>query len=116
MPTFCLMWQTVGVAMGKVVLFPGDVAWFSAADWRKDSYVVLNEEGEVWLSFLVARRPGTGALTRLLGEIDRLEKEPVIVCPLGAMQSIIRRKGFRPHHGGLLWLRDNRMEHSDVGA
>lgn len=63
------------------------------SDWQDDCYV-YEGDAEIWCSLMIARNPGQGAFSRLLGEIDKRGKVAVVPCPLGRMVDILRRKGF----------------------
>ncbi|MDW8258363.1 MAG: hypothetical protein RML32_02850, partial [Gammaproteobacteria bacterium] len=56
------------------VIRPGAVPWFSAEDWSPDSYLSLAGNAVI-CGLLWARRPGTGAFSRLEAAVLAAGKE-----------------------------------------
>ncbi|MCK9513567.1 MAG: hypothetical protein M0R28_20395 [Pigmentiphaga sp.] len=56
--------------MSETIILPGQREWFPADEWSADSHLFEDTES-VWLSLMIARRPGTGALSRLMDAIWR---------------------------------------------
>ncbi|NIJ57177.1 hypothetical protein FHS82_001003 [Pseudochelatococcus lubricantis] len=74
---------------------PGEREWFPAEDWDADSYI-YDGKREAWLALMIAARPGTGALSRLMKEIWASGRTVIVPCPLYQMRSILEAKGFLP--------------------
>ena len=66
---------------------------FSAEDWAPDSYLWA-EPDRVLVSLVIAKRPGTGALTRLFESIEAAGIAIAVPNPLGTMRGILKRWGF----------------------
>lgn len=81
------------VAMGYRPVPVGSVAWLPLADWHPRDVVSTNSV-EVRIVAILARRPGTGALRRLIAGIEREGLRPVVVCPLPDMRRIMHRWGW----------------------
>lgn len=72
---------------------PGHVPWFPAEDWSPDSYLFENGQ-RVMLSLLIARKPRSGAFTRLERAILASGRAVCVPAPIPAMERILRRRGY----------------------
>lgn len=84
---------------GFTVVPVGSVPWLSADDWYEHDCVSLDGD-EVRLVAIYARRPGTGALSRLILRILDAGLRPAVVCPFPAMLAILQRWGWREFNHG----------------
>jgi hypothetical protein len=82
---------------GALVL-PGQRPWFPADEWEAHSFI-FDHDSEVWLSMMMAKSPGTGALSRLMAAIWAQGKRVVVPCPFARMGAILRAKGFALEKG-----------------
>jgi len=82
-------------SMGYRIVEAGDVSWYPKADWRTPSCVSIGG-GFVRLVAIMARKPRTGALRRLVTNVQALGLKPVVVCPIGQdMLAILKHWGWR---------------------
>lgn len=84
------------IEAGRTPIQPGYEGAFalSADDWHYPAVVSLDGD-EVRLVAILANRPGTGALRRLIDGIRQAGKRPVIVEPIGpTMPRILKRWGW----------------------
>ncbi len=79
---------------GNRVVMPGDAPWFSADDWSSDSVVSIDRR-RVRLILIVAKRPGTGAFTRLVARILASGLKPIVLAPTREFQAMLLRRGWR---------------------
>lgn len=96
------MWQIMRDAELKRGFTPvpvGSVRWLPLADWGAHDLVSLNGD-EVRIVAIGARRPGTGAFTRLIIAIMAENLMPVVICPLAATVEILERWGWQETHAG----------------
>jgi hypothetical protein len=71
---------------------------FLSCVWQRPSYLWINRDiRRVWLSLLLVAHPGRGALTRLIRSIEADGFKVVIPTPLGQMEYILQRWGWRWH-------------------
>jgi hypothetical protein len=85
------------------IVEPGQRDWFPASDWKPDAYLYENES-EVWFSLLWARKPRSGAFSRLLAAVEAQGRRVIVPFPLGNMREILTRRDFVPFGDGT-WRR-----------
>ena len=79
-------------------------------DWE-EIVVSMDKEGRIRLVLLDAKQPGTGAFTRLIKQIEQAGLTPVIVEPLGFLETWCISHGWRSRrlrHGPshqLIWYK-----------
>lgn len=88
---------------------PGGVAWLPRDGWHHDSVISLDGRGQrtvVRLVLLVARRPGSGTLRRLLSELWFRDMVPAVIEPHERLAIFLDRYGFKPRTmgGRLGWI------------
>jgi len=82
-------------------------SWLDHADWRE--IIVSRDHRRVRLVLLDARKPGTGAFTRLIDRISKAGLVPVIVEPNQLLVDWCHRHGYRMriigkrHHRQEVW-------------
>ena len=84
------------IEAGRTPIQPGYAGAFtiSADDWHYPAVVSLDGD-EVRLVAILANRPGTGALRRLIASIQGAGRRPVIIEPVGpTMPRILKRWGW----------------------
>ena len=75
---------------GNVVVLPGSEPWLSLDDW--DPSIIVSRRGrEVRLVAILARVPGSGALTRTVAGIIAAGLVPVICEPTVEMRATMKR-------------------------
>jgi len=67
---------------------------FTKEDFERGSYLWRSGK-EIFVSFIVTTRPGTGQFSRLIRRIRELDYIPVVPTPLGKMEAILRRWGWK---------------------
>lgn len=80
-------------AHGHEVLTPDTAPWIRPEDW--ENYIITRDGERIRLVVLMAARPRSGALGRLVTGICKAGLIPVVVIPLGFMEAILRRWGWR---------------------
>lgn len=86
-------------ARGFTVIRPGERPWLPAQDWHET--IVVSQDGDrVRLVAILAKRPGTGALTRAIAAITAAGLAPVIVEPTREMRETCRRWGWKMRRAG----------------
>lgn len=98
---------------------PGSSAFpFPIEDWSADSYLWA-DRGRIMVSFVFAKNPASGALSRLFKAIEDAGYDIAVPTPLGNMTQILLRKGFEPHMetseipemgGVVVWMRPGAAE------
>ena len=78
---------------GNDIIRPGGKDWLPLKDWHPDTVVSITPSGTVRLILLRARRPGRGALTRLLAALGSRAVE--ILCPTRELAATLSRRGWR---------------------
>jgi hypothetical protein len=95
-PPFPVMARERFAKLGYRLVEPGERPWFSRQAWEPDSFLARKRH-ELMIVLLVARRPGTGAFTRLLAALDRKGWRVRVVAPLGpVLPDMLLRRGFLP--------------------
>lgn len=79
---------------GHGVVLPGDLPWFSADEWSPDCVVSIDRR-RVRLILIVAKRPGTGAFTRLAARILASGLKPMVLAPTREFQAMLSKRGWR---------------------
>lgn len=80
----------------------GSVPWLPLADWSRHA-VVTRSRRRVRIVLISAREPGTGAFRRLISGIRAAGLKPVVVCPLGHMEAILKRWGWKRRRANGDW-------------
>jgi hypothetical protein len=81
------------IARGAKIVMPGSVPWLPVDDWIDD--IVVSQIGiNIRIVAVFARKPGTGAFSRLVTGIAKAGLWPVVVCPFPDMDRIVRRWGW----------------------
>lgn len=86
-------------AVGNTVIRAGERPWFPADDWSPGDVVSI-DGGEVRIVAIVAKRPRSGALSRMLCGITLAGLRPAIVEPMDDMVTILSRWGWEPSWAG----------------
>ena len=86
-------------AAGRIVVRPGERPWLSIDDWH-EKIVVSIDGNRVRLIAILAKHPGTGALTRTISGIIAAGLIPVIVEPTKEMRETCRRWGWKMRNVG----------------
>ena len=68
--------------------------WQFKEHFERDSYL-WRKGGEIYISFIVARNPGFGHFSALVATIEADGFSVAIPSPLGPMEEILRRWGFK---------------------
>jgi hypothetical protein len=71
-----------------------EATWLNRDEWNE---IVISKDpkGRIRLVLLDAHRPGNGAFTRLVSEIQAYGLTPVIVEPIGSLAGWCRKNGWR---------------------
>jgi len=77
-------------ALGFSPVRPGEVSWLSAEDWQND-IVISQRYREVRIVAIKAKKPGSGALRRLIAALADANLLPIIVEPMLEMPAILER-------------------------
>ena len=80
-------------ARGFQVVRPGNATWFPTADWHSGSVASINGM-TIRLVLLHARRPGTGAFTRMIADIRALHMLPVVIDPARDFAESLAKRGW----------------------
>jgi hypothetical protein len=85
-------------AQGFIIHEPGLLPCLLPVDeWEPDSFVAV-KDGEARISLIVARRPGTGAWTRLLARLKANRLQVTIIAPMPYFEAHLQRIGFSGPH------------------
>lgn len=79
---------------GHTIIRAGDVPWLPREDWP-DDLVIARDGKVVRIVAIWARRPGTGAFSRMIDGIVAEGSFPAVVAPFQAMQNILDAWGWR---------------------
>lgn len=93
------------VVAGHEIVAINSVPWFMGLWWDRASLVSIDRKrGEVWLVAIIARRPGEGALRRMVRGIQHAGLTPVIAAPMGVtMPAILAHWGWQRRVDGEGW-------------
>lgn len=83
----------------KGAIHPGEAPghWgFTPQNFSKDSYLWGCENGRIMISFIASFKPGSGAFSKLIKAIEADGYRVAVPTPLGKMQLILAKWGFKP--------------------
>jgi hypothetical protein len=78
---------------GFHVIRPGEAAWFRIGDWKPESIASMYAT-TVRLVLIDAYRPGTGAFTRMIRDIEEIGGRPVVLEPTKEFAAMLKRRGW----------------------
>lgn len=84
---------------GFHLVTPGTVEWLRRPDWHHDTVISLDGRAQktvVRLVLLVAMRPGSGTLRRLLSELWFRDLIPAVIEPHARLANFLYRYGYSP--------------------
>jgi hypothetical protein len=81
------------VAMGFEPIYPGERPWLPAEDWSPRDVVSIRST-TIRIVAILAKRPGTGAFSRLITAIAKAGMTPIVVEPMFDMPNILKRWGW----------------------
>ena len=83
-----------------------EAIWLNRGDWN-EIVVSMDKEGRIRLVLLDAKQPGTGAFTRLVAGILQAGLTPVIVEPIGLLETWCVKHGWRSRRlkHGVIWYK-----------
>lgn len=88
--------RTVNNGMIQLDSDAGRLIGFTSDKFHTDSYL-WKQDGRILISFIHSKEENKGSLSSLLGAIESLGLKVAVPTPLARMQSILERKGFKPH-------------------
>lgn len=80
----------------------GSVPWLPAEDWHPDA-IVSRSRRRVRIVMVMAKHPGTGALTRLIAAIRREGLKPVVVAPHDRLARHLAALGWKKRYAHQDW-------------
>ena len=90
---------------GHAIVRPGAAAWLRSDDWLRSTVCSVSKK-EARLVLLEARKPGSGALGRLLGAVESAGLSPVILSPSARLEAHLRGRGWVHEPRGVGPMRD----------
>jgi hypothetical protein len=85
---------------GNRVVKPGDEPWLLETDWPDHIVISVTSKREVRIIAIIAKKPGAGAFTRLVGLIRSAGLVPVVLAPSNEMRTTLRRWRWRQRYVG----------------
>lgn len=80
---------------GYRVVRPGEVSWLPIGDWEPGTICSFTPTRIARLVLLHARKPGSGAFTRLLNALPAHDLSPSVIEPTREFQATLVRMGWR---------------------
>jgi hypothetical protein len=79
---------------GFRVIRPGEASWFRVGDWKPESVASMHGT-TIRLVLIDAYRPGTGAFTRMIRDIEEIGGRPAVLEPTKEFSAMLKRRGWR---------------------
>jgi hypothetical protein len=79
---------------GFRVVRPGEALWFRIGDWKSESVASMHGT-TIRLVLIDAYRPGTGAFTRMIRDIEEIGGRPAVLEPTKEFAAMLKRRGWR---------------------